>query len=197
MNTCLKPGIALLLAITALALGGCAGATTVTRPCCYNGPVLSARLAQIPVQTEDGRRLSFEQAFEGFQPRPALLTAPLPLRELDSADLIYDSLVPLLSLYDANGDGRVEEPEMLVLYAREAALAVGIPVAFFGDPPGAWALSTANADIAGLVAWVNERIVRMKPASRQMFADMQRLGADKRSSAGGMGGDGGEKFIAD
>ena len=178
-----------------LVLGGCVSATTVSPPCCYAGDTVSARLLDLQVQLEDGRLLSFAEVFVGFEPHDGVLTRSLPFTDLVPADIIYASVAPLLPLYDANGDGKLEEPEVLVLYIREAALAMQVPVAHLGESPGIWALATSNADEGGLIRWAESRRPQMTPAGRRLFADLERIGADRRSSMGDMGGNGGDALF--
>ena len=93
-----------------------------------------------------------------------------------------------LEAYDANQDGRLEKPEMLVLYAREAARASGTPVQHFGAGSPIRAISAPNADIGGLVRWVQERRANMSAQGQAVFRDLERLGLDLRTR-GSEGGD--------
>jgi hypothetical protein len=177
--------------LTALAvLTGCGSTTTPVPPCCYQGAVAVTRLEALSVRTTEGRRLTFVQAFPGFMPQDGLFTRPLPFEEARGEDIIYASLEPLLPIYDANGDGRLERPEILVLYAREAARGTGTPVAAFlaGDTE-AWAVAAPNADVGGLVTWTRERLPGMSPEAQAVFRDLERLGIDLRTRGSEGGGD--------
>jgi hypothetical protein len=187
-NRCisLKGASVLLLSI----LTGCASITTPVPPCCYRGSVTTARLAAVPVQLEDGRQRAMAEVLPGFRPGEGLFLRGLPVSEMGGHEVIYASLTPLLPLYDANRDGRLDEPEILVLYLREALLATGVPVRHLGAAPGVWALSTANADVHGLVRWVEANLHRMTPQGRQVMRDLDALGNDQRTR----GSENGEPF---
>ncbi len=171
----------LLATVALLGLTGCGSTTTPVPPCCYQGDVTTTRLGTLPVRTEDGRTLPFAEAYPGFTPQQGLFTTPLPLNEMQPQDVIYGSLVPLVPLYDANGDGRLEKPELLVLYAREAARATGIRLAHLGGDTPVWAVSAPNADVGGLVTWVEARRDTMTPEGQAIFRDLERLGQDLRT----------------
>lgn len=177
MRTMLAVSSVLCIAL----LAGCGSATRPHASCCYDGKTTVARLGDVPVTLRDGRQISFEEAFPGFAPHDGAFNRSLPFEEALGHDIIYQSLVPLVPLYDANGDGRLEEPEVVVMYAREAALGSGIEVAHLGAPPGIWALDTANADVGALVRWVEARRGSMSPQAQQIFTDLERLGLDIRT----------------
>lgn len=176
------------LAIGAALVTGCVSNTTPVPPCCYAGAVTTARLAEVPVRTADGATRRFSEVFAGFIPEEGLFARTLPFNEVQRHDIIYASLEPLLPVYDANGDGRLEQPEVLVLYAREAARALGTPLRHFGADAPIWAISAPNADIGGLVRWVNANRGRMSAEGQAIFRDLERLGIDLRTR-GSEGGD--------
>lgn len=184
----MKPLAAIAFTTLLATLAGCATSTDAVKPCCYDGPVSTARLQSLPVTLEDGTTATFDQAFPGFTPQPGLITRSLPFDEVERQNIVYRSLDPLLPLYDANGDGQLEKPEVVVLYAREAALALGTEVKHFGSGAPVKAVSTANADIAGLVAWVDANRSRMNERGQTIFRDLDRLGQDlkTRGSEGGL-----------
>jgi hypothetical protein len=172
------------------ALSGCGSTTTPVPPCCYQGAVAVTRLEALSVRTSDGQQMRFAEAFPGFTPQSGLFTRPLPFEEARGEDIIYASLEPLLPIYDANGDGRLERPEILVLYAREAARGTGTPVAaFLAGGTEAWAVAAPNADVGGLVTWTRARQSRMSPEAQAIFRDLERLGLDLHTRGSEGGGD--------
>jgi len=168
-----------LPALAAIVLAGCASPTTPVPPCCYQGAVVTTRLESLGVRTTDGRRLGFDEALPGYRPQQGLFSTALPFNKALGEDIIYASLQPLLPIYDANRDGRLERPEIIVLVAREAARATGTPVEHLlaGDDP-AWAVSAPNADVGGLVSWTRTERGRMTPEGQTVFRDLERLGQD-------------------
>ena len=130
--------------------------------------------------TTDGRLLAFSETFPGFEPDTGMFTPLLPFRRLLPEDIIYRSIAPLLPIYDANGDGRLEEPEILVMYAREAARALGTPIKHFSAGGPVWAVSAPTADVGGLVRWVEARRPAMSPEGQALFVDFEDLSRDLR-----------------
>jgi len=168
-----------MLAAVAL-LGGCASSTTPVPDCCYRGAAVTARLGALQVRTTDGRRLGFEDALPGYRPEEGLFITALPFTEARGEDFIYASLEPLLPMYDANGDGRLERPEVIVLIAREAALATGTPVeSLLSGDEAVWAVSAPSADVGGLVTWTRVERGRMTPEGQAIFRDLERMGQDR------------------
>lgn len=180
--------IAPIAASIALLTTACVSNTTPVPPCCYAGAVTTTRLADLPARTEDGRTRRFDEIFPGFTPEEGLFARTLPFNEVLRHDIVHATLEPLLPLYDANGDGRLEQPEVLVLYAREAARATGTRVRHFGADTPIWAISAPNADIGGLVRWAQATRARMSAEGQAIFRDLERLGRDLRIR-GGEGGD--------
>lgn len=177
-----------LVCVVAL-LAGCASANRPYPHCCYQGATTVARLGDLKITLRDGRAVDFKSVFAGFAPRDGLIHPALPFDEVLSVEFIYQSLIPLLPIYDANNDGRLELPEVVVLYVREAALATGADVAHLGLPPGIWALDTANADIGAMVRWVAMNRGAMTPQGQQIFTDLERLGLDLRQRGSENDGD--------
>jgi len=167
-----------LAAGTVLVLAGCTSSTQPVPPCCYQGTVTTTRLAALEAVASDGRRLRFADIFPGYVPQEGLVLRPLPFNEVQQQEIIYASLEPLLPLYDANGDGRLEKPEVLVMYAREAALATGTPIKHFGTDTPIWAVSAPTADVGGLVGWVQAQRGVMTEAGQALFSDLDLLGQD-------------------
>jgi hypothetical protein len=180
------PRIVVTGALAAL-MAGCVSNTQPVPPCCYAGAVTTSRLASLQLSTDDGKRLRFAEVFPGFTPQEGLFATPLPFNEVEQHDIIYASLEPLLPIYDANGDGRLEKPEVVVLYAREAARATGTPVRHLGGETPIWAVSAPNADVGGLVSWAQQRRATMTEDGQTVFRDLERLGLDlaTRGSEGG------------
>ena len=60
-----------------------------------------------------------------------------------------------------------------MLYVREAALGLGVPVAYVGDETPLGAVDTAPADIMGLVSFVRSNEHRMRQQARLVFSEME------------------------
>ena len=153
--------------------------TTVTAPsCCYQGEVTLTRLHQVIFETRDGKTLTLEQVLPGFEPQRSMFTSSLPFREANSEDIIYASLEPLLPLYDSNSDGRLEYPEIITLYLREAIRGLGKEVQRLGNPAPIRTLIIPAADVGGLVNYVQTHLHQMSPEAQLIFADLNLLGLD-------------------
>ena len=124
-----------LTALLSLTLTACAGTYEPSQPCCYTGDLELARVSDVYLALENGQRLSFDQAFPGYAPETGLFQSAFPFIELDIAQVTYASLLPVLPQYDANGDGRIQAPELTVLYVREAALGMRHNVHHVGTNP--------------------------------------------------------------
>ena len=85
-------------------LAGCA-TTAVVPPCCYVGEVTMARLGQVEVVNRDGSRLPVGEALPGWSPDPRFVTRAPPFPRADIAQVVLQSLTPVLPLYDANRNG--------------------------------------------------------------------------------------------
>ncbi|MCP5153739.1 MAG: hypothetical protein H6983_06215 [Ectothiorhodospiraceae bacterium] len=169
------------LAGLGLVLGGCATSTALVPPCCYEGPFAMARLSEVSVVTEDGRRLRAEEALAGLHVGDGVLNRSLPLRKVDIPQVVQQQLQRVFPLYDANANGVLEEPELTALYVVEAARGVGVAgdrLEVGGKP--APALVLASADIGGLVSWVEARRAQMTPQGRALFEELEMLGRDLR-----------------
>ena len=180
----------LLALIGTLFLGACS-TTEPVPPCCYAGAVTTTRLTALQATTDDGRLLGFAEVFPGYAPEEGIILRPLPFNEVQRADIIYSSIEPLLPVYDANGDDWLEKPEVLVLYAREAALAMGTPIRHFGADTPVWAVSAPTADIGGLVTWVQARRGSMSKEGQALFSDLELLGQDLKTGGNDNGAEGG------
>lgn len=167
--------------IAATLLAGCATSTTPVPHCCYAGEQVTTRLEALELRTEDGRTLRFSEVFVGFAPQESLFMRTLPFNEVQGHELEFARLQPLLPLYDANRDGQLEKPEVLVLYAREAARATGTRIRHFGADLPIRAISAPPADVGGLVGWVQARRANMDAEGQALFRDLERLGRDLRT----------------
>ncbi len=175
-----------------LALSACVATTVPVNPCCYDGPVAVTGFDQLTIKTTSGNTLSIQQALPGFKPQQGFLTSSLPFQEVNSEDIIYASLEPLLPIYDANRNGVLEKPEVTLLYLREAIRGLGVNVDQIGNPQPFQALAAPAADVGGLVQLVKARRGQMNPEAQLIFADLELLGSDllSKGSEGGEGGDG-------
>lgn len=171
-------GLRVALALTALAFGlsACAGSGAPRPPCCYQGDLTLARAADVYLSLKSGQKIGFSQAFPGFAPRPGLLAPQLPFFNAEISTVTFGALFPLLPQYDANQDGFIQEPELIVLYIREAAIGLGHDVSHVGVNPRVGALVLPAAEVSGLVQFVNDNHSRMSADARGMFRDLVLLG---------------------
>lgn len=176
-----QPGArSLLAALTSLVLTACAGVYEPRQPCCYTGDYQLARVSNVYLALENGQRLAFHQAFPGYAPETGLFQTAFPFLELEISRVTYAALLPVLPQYDANGDGRIQEPELTVLYIREAALGLGHNVAHVGTNPRTDALVLPSSESGGLVRYVKSRLPQMTPESRAVFRELVMAGQDLR-----------------
>jgi hypothetical protein len=156
----------------------------------------SAHLGDVYLATADGKRLEFPAVFKGFEPQTGFLTTALPFRKVAVADIIYEAVAPAAKYYDANANnnGWLEGPELLVLFIRESAIGLGHPVDHVGVNPRINALATSPGDTGGLMEFVKRNSSSMSEDARKIFRDIERIGIDRRSrGSGGQGGSGGGK----
>jgi hypothetical protein len=140
------------------------------------------------------KRLAFRDVFKGFEPQTGFLTNPLPFRKIAVADVIYEAAQPVAAYYDsnANNNGYLEGPELLVLYIRESAIGLGHSVDYLGVNPRFNALATSAADTGGLMAFVKKNKTTMTGHAQRIFQDLEQIGLDRRNrGGGGSGGAGG------
>ncbi len=170
-----------VIALLPLALSACAGPAYEPRPpCCYSGDYTLARASDVYLALDNGQRLSFPQAFSGYAPETGFFQSAFPFIETDIALVTYASLQPVLPQYDANGDGRIQEPELTVLYIREAALGLGHNVNHVGTNPRTDALVLSANEAAGLVRFVKSRLSQMTPEAQAIFRELVMVGQDQR-----------------
>jgi len=164
-----------------LLLGACATTTDLVPHCCYTGEAALARIEDVKLVTADGRKMAFDEVYSGFAPQSGVFTKPFPFREVDIAQVTYQALVPVLPLYDANGDDRIQEPELTALFIREGALGLGHDVDHLEvDGERADAITVARADVGGLVSYLSDRLDSLSEESQQVFRDLDRVGLDIR-----------------
>lgn len=166
--------------VLSLFLSACAATTEPQPPCCYLGDVSLGHVHDLYLGLDDGRRLAFSEAFPGYSARTGFFTTSFPFRRVDIAQITYAALLPVLPQYDANGDGRLEEPELTVLYIREAALGVGHDVRHVGMNDRVDALVLPAGEVGGLVRYVNTHLDQMTPAAQNIFQKLKLVGRDQR-----------------
>ncbi len=103
------------LGLLALVGTGCVSPNEIRRPCCYEGELTLAPLRQIRFVMDDGSKLPFDQVYKGFQPQDRGIPTHFPFRRVNISGLVYDVLPVIFSLYDANKNGFIEEPELRAL----------------------------------------------------------------------------------
>ncbi len=181
--------ILLVTSISIVLLAGC-GSTTEIRPSpTYVGEYASASLKDIYLAVPGGKRLTFLEVFKGFEPQTGFLTTSLPFPRLAVANIIYAAAIPVATYYDtnANNNGYLEGPELLVLYIRESAIGLGHSVDYLGVNPRFNALATSPADSGALMEFVKHYKAGMTESAQKIFEDFERLGQDWRTRGRGAG----------
>lgn len=167
-----------------LLLSACASTTDLVPHCCYPGEAALARLENVQLVMDDGSVATVAETLPGFAPSTGLFTKPFDFRRLDIARVTYASLQPVLPLYDANGDGRLDEPEITVMYLREAARGLGHEVDHLTvDGERADAITVARADVGGLMSYIERNLDAMPPEAQAIFRDLELVGLDIRRRA--------------
>ena len=177
-----------------LRLAGCGATTEVVRPPTYGGDITPAHLEDVYLAMPGDKRLTFRDVFKGFEPQTGFMTNPLPFRKVAVTDVIDEAASPVAAYYDsnANNNGYLEGPELLVLYIRESAIGLGHSVDYLGVNPRFNALATSAADTGGLMEFVKKNKATMTDHAQQVFRDLEQIGLDRRNRAGGgSGGAGG------
>jgi len=165
------------LGFLALLGTGCVSPDALRRPCCYEGDLTLARLQQVRFVMQDGSELPFDQVYKGFQFQERDVSTPLPFRRINISGLVFDLLPVVFPLYDANGNGFIEEPELTVLYLREGALGMGFKVSHLVVDTRVRALQTSPGDVGGLVRTIDENRPGMSKQARSLFREIDYLGA--------------------
>ena len=175
--------------LIAFLVASCGSPTAIAKPPTYTGEVTSAHLADIYLAVGDGKRLTFEEVFTGFEQQTGFLTTALPFPKVDVAEITYESAQPVAAYYDenANNNGWLEGPELLVLYIRESAIGLGHRVDYLGVNPRFDALATSAAETGGLIEFVKKNKTRMTDSAQKIFGDVERLGLDYRNRGKGKG----------
>jgi len=168
--------------LSASLLVACGSPTEIVKPPTYVGEIASAHLKDVYLALPGDKRLTFLEVFKGFEPQTGFLTTELPLQRIAISKITYEAAAPAAAQYDANAnnDGYLESPELLVLYIRESAIGLGHSVDHLGVNPRFDALATSNADIGGLMTFVKQNKAAMTDDAQRIFADFDRLGQDRR-----------------
>jgi hypothetical protein len=192
MNTLGRRSIPVVILGCSL-LAGCGSTTEIERPPTYVGDITPAHLQDVYLAMPGDKRLTFQDVFKGFEPQTGFLTNPLPFRKVAVADIVYQAANPVAAYYDtnANNNGYLEGPELLVLYIRESAIGLGHSVDYLGVNPRLNALATSAADTGGLMEFVKKNKATMTDHAQQVFRDLEQIGLDRRNRGGGGSGGGG------
>ncbi len=173
-----RTGIGGLLLLT---LASCASTTEPISPCCYTGNLALAHVEDVKLALADGNKVGFPQAFPGYQSQSGPFTTAFPFRKVEIAQVTHGALRPVLPQYDANENGNLEEPELTVLYIREAAIGLGLNVDHVATTDRTDALVLSAGETGGLVRYVNANMDRMAPAARDIFKKLELIGLEQRS----------------
>ena len=169
-----------LLGATAIVLSACVSTTTVVQPCCYVGDVELTRLETLELSLAAGGQVKFGEVFRGYQPATGLASTPLPFQRAEIRAVSLVALRKHLENYDANADTVIQYPELIVLYIHEAARGLGKPL--MSPQGGQGAIATAQADIGGLMDYIDQHHEELDPVIQRLFADLDELGRDLRTS---------------
>ena len=182
-------GTLLVTSLSVVLLVGCGSTTEIRSSPTYVGEYASAHMKDIYLAVSGGKRLAFLEVFEGFEPQTGFLTTPLPFPKLAVSDIVYAAATPVAEYYDAqaNNNGYLEGPELLVLYLRESAIGLGHSVDYLGVNPRFNALATSPADTGGLMEFVERNRASMTEDARKIFRDFEQLGLDWRNRGKGRG----------
>lgn len=168
-----------MLAVMTLSLAACGGSTALNKHCCYIGDAALAHVDRVEFVAPDGSVSKFADIYPGFESQDSFVTTPFPFRKADNGQIVYDSLVWIANLYDANKNGFLEEPEITVLYLREGAIGMGHKVDHLAiDGKRVDALTTSASDVGGLMRYLKARQDTLTPEVQAEFRDMERLGQD-------------------
>ena len=172
-RTRLKPAVL----AAALLLAGCAGTGEPATPCCYQGELTRARAVDVYLALAGGGKLSLAEALPGIGAGDVGPLGPqLPFSSAEIALVTLGSLKPVLPRYDANGDGFIQEPELTVMYIREAAIGLGHEVDHVGVNPRADAIVLPESETRGLARFVDRNLFRMTRGAQAIFRDLVFLG---------------------
>lgn len=176
-----------LLIPAAIFLGACVGSTSLIKDCCYEGDAVLVHLDKVQFVAPDGTVSSFDKIYPGFTRQESFATTSFPFRKARYSLITYDSLAVILPLYDANKNGLIEEPEIVVLYLREGALGMGHQVDHLAvDGKRVDAIMTSRSDVGGLMNYLDGRMDDLSAEAQAEFRDMERVGLDfiQRGSEG-------------
>lgn len=158
-------------------LSACTSNTALVDPCCYTGEYVKARFHDVYLKLADGDEVSFLRVFEGFEPDESVSAAYFPMRRIMIGLVTFARLSAVLREYDANDDGFIEEPELTVLYIREAAKGFGNDVTYLsiGANGRIDALVATRADVAGLLKYLDRNASTMNAHGQALFKDLKDL----------------------
>ena len=171
----------------AVLVAACGGSTALIRDCCYEGDAVLVHLDRVQFVASDGTVSDFDGIYPGFARQETFATTSFPFRKARYSLITYDSLAVILPLYDANRNGLIEEPEIVVLYLREGALGMGHEVDHLAvDGKRVDAIMTSRSDVGGLMNYLDARMDDLSAEAQAVFRDMERVGLDfiQRGSEG-------------
>ena len=166
--------------LSVLSIGACASNSTLIDPCCYTGEYVKARFHDVYLRLDDGGDLAFSEVFDGFEPDQSVFSPYFPMRNVRIGLVTFAALRAVLPEYDANENGHLEEPELTVLYIREAARGFGHDVSYIGTNPRVDALVAARADVGGLIKYLDRTTSNMNEQGQAIFRDLRNLVYDAR-----------------
>ena len=149
--------------------------------CCYVGDLTRTSLDELTIELENGDRASFLEIFSGYQPSGGFFHETLPVRDIDIGWVTRPKLAAVLPEYDANNDGLVQQPELLVLYVLEGARGLGFDAVRLDRGGRVQAIQIPSSDIGGLMSFVKNHKQGMSQDAQQIWYDLEYLGLQWRS----------------
>ena len=156
--------------------------------CCYVGALTRSSVDSLVLTLDDGSEARFQELFPDYRPQTGWFKRALAFRQARIALVQYRALREVMALYDANENTVIEGPELATLYIREAALGLGHPVSADGLHP-AGALALPQAELGGLVLYVERNVERMTTHAQAVFRGLERLEHEIRTQSDSGHGD--------
>ena len=156
-------------------LGGCAPTTQPVAPCCYNGAVTLARLDQLRFIAPGGNSYTSAQALPGLRADSNPFGRSLPFDKVDIKTETFGRLRVVFEQYDANRDGVLQAPELILLLTVETARGLGKNIIGVRTDRPVASLQLSSAQTSALVNYIDTMRGQFNPAAQRLFADMEQL----------------------
>ena len=137
--------------------------------CCYQGPYALAHLEDVRFVTADGP-VQITEVLPGLSKQDTVAGLELAFHELDLGLVDNDAMQSALKRYDANDNGHLEEPEIVVMYLLELArgLDKGVTGLASGGAP-IEALRVSAFERSGIAEYVQSVKGKLNKESKTFF----------------------------